>query len=83
MIRRGVVLYFLDIRPPLVDGHYSSDVRCTCLTAANLVAVVEGGEVVDVGCPVCPLPAVAEVSRDPVRGRGCIGVFPPGAVVIG
>ena len=72
-----VTLRMLDARPPMKDGTYSSEVRCDCLVAANLRAVVKDGQIVFAGCPVCRKEAVIEVLPD-----GAIGFFPMGVVVI-
>lgn len=74
------VLYFMGIKPTLADGTYSSDVRCLCLTQANLRAVVRAGAVVEAGCPVCKREYPCEVTK--VGSRVEIGFFPPGTVVI-
>lgn len=74
------VLYFMGIKPTLEDGTYSSDVRCSCLTRANLRAIVRNGEIVEAGCPVCKQQVPCEVTK--VGGHVEIGFFPPGTVII-
>lgn len=70
-------LRFLDARPPIKDGVYSSHVRCDCIIRANLQVIVREGEIVFTGCPVCKKECVVEVLPD-----GEIGFFPPGVVVL-
>ena len=70
-------LRFMDAHPKLEDGTRSSQVRCDCLTRANLIAVVQDGEITFTGCPVCRKECVVEVLPD-----GEVGFFPMGVVVI-
>lgn len=75
------VLYFLGMKPKLEDGTHSSDVRCDCLTQANLRAIVRNGRVVDAGCPVCGKQHACEVTIG-CGGRGEISFFPPGITIL-